>query len=75
LLEGDLYNSFPALSWFLVGAGIEYFTEENIRKEYESYNIKNSLASESIDTFKKTFKYAVDNCVGHNEFLEYLRKL
>jgi tryptophan halogenase len=74
-LEGYMYNSFPSFSWFLVGAGIEYFTEENIRKEYESYNIKNSLAPESIDTFKKTFKYAVDNCAGHNEFLEYLRKI
>lgn len=72
-LEANKYNTFPPFSWYLVGAGLDYFEKDIINSESKSYNIKESLSTQNIYDFKNNMNTVVDRCLQHNEFLRYLR--
>mgnify|MGYP000504164162 CR=1 FL=1 len=72
-LEANKYNTFPPFSWYLVGAGLDYFEKDIIDSESKSYNIKESLSMQDIYDFKNNMNTVVDRCLQHNEFLRYLR--
>lgn len=68
-LESYQYNSFPPLSWLLVGAGIKYFEKDIVNKEQRSYNIKSNLSNQ----FKNTANIIADKCLDHDDYLKLLR--
>jgi len=72
-LEATKYNTFPPFSWYLVGAGLEYFDKDIIASEAKSYNIDHSLAKQDMYNFKLNINDVVKKCLNHNEFLSYLR--
>lgn len=69
--ENNLYNVFPADSWYIVGAGNNIFSRSIIEKEYNTYNI--STIEKQTMEFKKHLEGIIDNCVSHDVFLDYLR--
>ena len=72
-LENSLYNSFDYKSWLIVGAGNNYFNQTIVKKEFESYNV-NSVLQENVVAFKEKLKNASNECIDHDDFLNYIQK-
>jgi tryptophan halogenase len=72
-IESYTYNSFPAFSWYAVGAGIKFFDRDVIIKEYNCYNIQRSLFNETKNKFNENLENTVNQCLDHDNFLNYLR--
>lgn len=69
--EHHLYRAFPSYSWYIVGAGNNFFSKDVIEKEYFTHNVE-SIADKTI-SFKNKLNDVVANCVEHDQFLNYLR--
>lgn len=65
------YYSFPSYSWFIVGAGNQYFDRSVVHKEYFSNNV--ASIDDQTKFFKKNLEDIVSECIDHDQFLDYLR--
>lgn len=72
-IESYTYNAFPSFSWFLVGAGIDYFSEKVVNDEVRAYNVDYALTDKNRKQFRQTFDSIISKCINHNEFLNTLR--
>jgi tryptophan halogenase len=69
--DNYLFNVFPAESWYFVGGGNKFFPKNVIEKEYNTYNV--SSIEKDIKDFKTKLQNIVSGCIGHDDFLNYLR--
>jgi len=69
--DNQLYGVLPADSWYIVGSGNNFFSKDIIEKEFFTYNVS-SIENNTLD-FKNRLKNIVDTCIGHDDFLNYLR--
>jgi hypothetical protein len=55
-----------------VGAGNNFFDMDIINKEYDLFNIKQNLGN-SIEKFKSSLSLVEQNCVDHDDFINYIK--
>jgi len=74
MIENYKYFNFPMFSWLLVGSGIEYFPRHIIEKEFLTYNIKENISHDFVQSFKSNLQSVTRRSYDHDEFLNILRQ-
>lgn len=67
----SMTRAFVPESWYIVGAGINYFKRDVVEKDYVNYNAQKN--EPLISQFKDKLNTSANQCMDHDEFLRILK--